>query len=1350
MKKHLEFGTKAVGFLLLVISWMLAVQVQAKPGIQVLENQPAEKRIAMELEFADIRVASFGDDVVVRREFKAGKWVWNKQWNSVLSKRVNPTGGTNTNDGLPSFPWSEGHDWISRNGAIFTNASSTKIFSTLTNNGEVFESSKDALVWKDKNDNWIRFTPENPEQEGVGGGDPMWSHIHSYGNGVYSNTLTLDEQHRITEIHDTFGNLLLTFSYLGTTDLPTRIEDYTGRAVTYTYNSENQLTEVTDVRGQTWAYTYHSEKPLVTSTEDPNGNVASYSYDQNSITVVTADQLATKYTYQYDKASHQFRRTISEPDGRIRETVYNNAPVNDSVARYQSFVNGELVAQRFRGERAPNYVNAAGEVTAHERYAFGKTTKITHPDGTTEEWIYSADGIYLKAYINRRGIRNEWDYDDKGRVTEERLAAGLPEQRTTRYSYPDLLTRITTVVGDAHISDSIFTERFDQYGNLESVTDAENNTTLYTHNVLGQELTATLPSGVVYTYEYDNAGNITKETDPLNRVTSYTYDPAGNLKTITWPNQAVTTYGYNALNLAVSETNALNQTTQTTFDRQTRTFTVTNPQDATNTVQMDVHSRPALIEDANGNVTRRNYDDGRLVSVQFPTFEKRYEYGAGSRLKAITDHYDGKQSRTQLKIDPLGQLEQQIDANQNQQVREYNGLGQLVKVTDALGGITSLTYDSHGNLIQVTDPENRSVWFEHNGNGQIVAEERRPTSGDISRRTYQYDIDGNLSAELTPNGEKIVYGYNAGGELTSVTEYPSESASAPSQLTEMGYSALGQVTSYDDGQTSGSYTYNELGQLKTATTNYGPFSKSISYTYDAVGKIASYTNPENVTYTYSYDANGQITSINIPGAGALGFTDYHWTRPTRITLPGGSVIQRQYDGLQRLATNTVLDPAQQALMNISYGYDAVGNILDRSTEHGAYSYGYDSLYRLTSSAYPSAEDETFEYDGVGNRTRHNDGSAWQYNDANQLIQSASATYKYDSNGHVITKTEGSQSWHYIYDESERLVRIEHGDGAVLATYAYNPFGYRMWKEVDGNRTYFFYNHQGMVGEYSSSGELAKEYHYLPYSTWMTAPLFQRVSGSVHYYLNDHLGTPKQLVNTSGQVVWEARYNAFGKAAVTKDAVSNNLRFPGQYYDAESGLHHNYFRDYDPELGRYIQSDPIGLEGGINTYGYAHQNPLVYSDPTGEIAPAVWAYARCIASCKAFAAAASAITGECDDTTVGDCALDCLNPLNWLKFKGPKIGGHSKNDGPDPGISNVTKKIDDKDRGNKQLRKKPGSLGQSKGTDALRRENKKPRDAAKKYKLNKDQQKKLHDEISGQGYSYDEILEVAKDIKDGKI
>lgn len=204
---------------------------------------------------------------------------------------------------------------------------------------------------------------------------------------------------------------------------------------------------------------------------------------------------------------------------------------------------------------------------------------------------------------------------------------------------------------------------------------------------------------------------------------------------------------------------------------------------------------------------------------------------------------------------------------------------------------------------------------------------------------------------------------------------------------------------------------------------------------------------------------------------------------------------------------------------------------------------------------------------------------------------------------------------------------------------------------------------------------------MPGSYWSTDPLFARDgnTGEIYFAATDQLGTATALIKASGQIVWKAEKTAFGKTTVTADTsnsgnpVAFNLRFPGQYEDAETGLHYNWHRYYDAGLGRYLSEDPFGLAAGLNVYRYALDNPLRFFDPTGEILPAVAAmYGRCILGCLAGAAAGAAAGAVidylmgCDPSlmegmtagaiggAIGGCALECLNPLNWIGGgKGPK-------------------------------------------------------------------------------------------------
>jgi len=226
-------------------------------------------------------------------------------------------------------------------------------------------------------------------------------------------------------------------------------------------------------------------------------------------------------------------------------------------------------------------------------------------------------------------------------------------------------------------------------------------------------------------------------------------------------------------------------------------------------------------------------------------------------------------------------------------------------------------------------------------------------------------------------------------------------------------------------------------------------------------------------------------------------------------------------------------------------------------------------------------------------------------DANNRIQAsptpgggADTTYLFDADGNVGTRTSPSATATFGYDKTHRL--RSWSDGSATASYVYDPFGRRIRKTVSGVTTWYLWDGDQLLVEYDGTGTRAKRYAYgggfAPLQVAEGAPGAETIY-DVH---TDHLDTPRMLTDSSGTPVWKAAYQAFGEAHLdpANTVAGFNIRFPGQYYDAETGLHYNRFRYYSPELGRYISADPIGQAGGYNVYQYVGAQPTRWADPFG--------------------------------------------------------------------------------------------------------------------------------------------------------
>lgn len=869
--------------------------------------------------------------------------------------------------------------------------------------------------------------------------------------------------------------------------------------------------------------------------------------------------------------------------------------------------------------------------------------KINANGAATTYAYYSArdivSGAKVKRIIDPLLNRQYFEYDQLGNVILKEDKNG----NITRYFYDEmnrLREEIDPFQNSIHYA-------YDGNGNLISKTDKNGNETFFEYDAANRLLKKTDPEGKIIEYEYYRDGKIKNEkyavntTSPISVVTHYEYDALGRLETATIGDATngyepfvcsdcrTSQYRYDALgrlkrtifplgNYEVNEYDGNgNKIKVTNYDRnvaQLRQTEYAYYPDSRNLLKEVVVDNGIDGLPATGDGHWYEYDAlGRMVAEIDPEGNTvEYEYDSVGNLRFeidvvgnITEHaYDDANRKVQtidaenkkmiFRYDDNGNLVSVIDREGNETLTYYDALNRKSDIQDPSGAWTSFDYDANGNVIAVKDPNGGVAYYEFDGNNRL----KRKVRPMGEETTYAYDPVGNQTEIIDEKNQKITYAYDR-YSLLKEAKYYNATAPDPVKTVNFLYDDNGNMESYDDGTVSATFTYDDLNRKLSETIHYPTFSKGFAYAYPSYWQRA-FTDSDKVTVRYNYDSALRLTSVDIPGAGQVTVNAYHGYAPAEVSLPGGTMTNT-YDPLMRVKTILSQDPSGIEVMRRDYTYSLEGNIIEKITEYGDYHYQYDAMFRLTSATNPTSRDESYRYDDLGNRViSANETIAWNYNANNELESyDANISFQYDGNGNTTQKTAAGVNETYVYDVSDRLIEIRDHSGAPIATYYYDPFGRRLWKDVGGVKVYYLYSDEGLIAEFDATGTELRSYGYKPGSEWTTDPLYVKENNTYYWYQNDHLGTPQKITNSAGTVVWAATYDSFGNVQITTSDIVNNLRFPGQYYDDETGLCYNWNRYYDPEMGRYLRTDPVG--DGLNLYIYVYNNPLLFYDAEGLIA-----------------------------------------------------------------------------------------------------------------------------------------------------
>ena len=580
---------------------------------------------------------------------------------------------------------------------------------------------------------------------------------------------------------------------------------------------------------------------------------------------------------------------------------------------------------------------------------------------------------------------------------------------------------------------------------------------------------------------------------------------------------------------------------------------------------------------------------------------------------------------------------------------------------------TEWNYDSRNNKVFIQDAENNTSEFVYDDINRLVeVKEHLRTDGegenaiyDTINTSYTYDLNSRNTTISDDNNNTTTYAYDALNRLTSITyaigppitytyDYNSNMKTLTDQngtVIEYTYSAVDlleykQITAWGPGvkqtTTFEDYDYDDLYRLTEARND----STTTSFTYDTLGRVVS-TTQGGRTITREFDGRGNRTQITYPGSRTVSykpdalnridyiydgvippapveenkFARYTYSGPGRVhsrAYNNGTELSVAYDSLKRV-TNFDNMKDSTVISEFSYAHDLMGNRLHEKRIHQSKmdKYTYDSVYRLTEFTRDANLDETggtvttYSLDGVGNRTQMTVGGGdpidYIVNALNQYTAIEGVQRDHDDNGNL---TDDGESRKFYFDYKDRLVKVTDREEPpnIIAEYAYDCFGRRISKTVDSVTTKFYYEGASVIQE-REGGAITAEYVY---GAGVDEVLVMIRDNQSYYYHTNSLGTVTHVTNSTGSLVEEYRYDAYGKATIydgqgqeiPESAIGNPYMFTGRRYDQETGLYYYRARYYDPDTGRFIQRDNAGYIDGVNLYSYCHNNPINRTDRFG--------------------------------------------------------------------------------------------------------------------------------------------------------
>jgi len=823
--------------------------------------------------------------------------------------------------------------------------------------------------------------------------------------------------------------------------------------------------------------------------------------------------------------------------------------------------------------------------------ADGRVTEVRVADQDTGSRVvvvrYRYDRLgRLTGIVDSTGLPQQFDYDGVGRMTGWQDRNGV----WYRYIY-DTAGRCVRTVGDRGFYDGAFT--YDSERLVTAFTDSLGHTSELRINPADQLLSERDPLGNVTAYTWDRYDRQLSRTDPLGRTTRYEYDELGELTVVIRPDGSrvhTTRHPDGALDIEVEADGRV-------WRRTYPAGTAPDPMNA----QLGVSGETP---EAESGTTPAGAPGGTGSPGGEPAADSRAELDLFGRPHTVVNAAGGHtrlawnvEGKMLSRTGPSGAREQWRYDNEGNEIGHVRALGQsatteygtfdlITATVDGTGARTTYGYDTELRLVAVTNPNGQTWRYVHDAAGRVV--EEIDFDGRITR--YEHDAAGQLVRSVNGAGETVEYGYDVLGNVVW--------RRTPTEVATFAYDPVGRLVTAANPDATVSVERDDRGRVVSHTVN----GRTLGFRYDdETGTLARRT-PSGVDSVWRHADDGEPAALEMGGHEVT--FDHDSGVEVRRQVDGGPVLAQAYDQEQRLTEQvTTIGGQEIGRRRFEYRPDGVLAAVEDGT--GAVRFQLDAEDRITEVSGPGRL-EHYGYDGCGNIVTA--GSDQRQYQGTRLLGTSTAAYEYDGQGRLIVRrvrdlTGRELVWRFTWNALDRLTSATTPDGS-LWVYRYDPMGRRIAKQrlvspapgappVIAEEVTFVWDGTMIVEQWSGDEVTTWEHH--PEDDRPVAQ-FDRSRDAARFatVITDRVGSPLELIDADGRPVWQDQSTLWGAGGV---AAGTPLRFPGQFHDAETGLHYNVYRYYDPETGRYLSPDPLGLEPAPNPVTYV-PNPLEMSDPLG--------------------------------------------------------------------------------------------------------------------------------------------------------